>query len=114
MAVIDRDDQTKSFLKSLGFPDLNIHHSVNHYDFTKSGRRIMVIGPMGSGKTEFSARIYRDSQITLKKSEKVSELTTNGGADRRIVFYIRYFCPRAILVMIVKYFHPKSNTPISD
>ncbi|HEB31630.1 MAG TPA: thymidine kinase [Spirochaetes bacterium] len=89
MAVIERDDQTKSFLKSLGFPDLNIHHSVNHYDFTKSGRRILVIGPMGSGKTEFSARIYRDSQIALKKSEKLRELTTNAGADRRIVFYIR-------------------------
>ena len=89
MALIDRDEQTKSYLKSLGFPDLNIHYSVNHYDFTKGNRRILVIGPMGSGKTEFSARIYRDSQIALKKSKKVSRLTTNGVADRRTVFYIR-------------------------
>jgi thymidine kinase len=87
--LVEKNTQTNNFLKSLGFPDLNIHHSVNHYDFTKKGRRILVIGPMGSGKTEFSARIYRDSQIALKKSEKVRELTTVNGADRRTVFYIR-------------------------
>lgn len=89
MAVLEKDAQTKYFLKSLGFPDLKIHHSINHYDFTKSNRRILIIGPMGSGKTEFSARIYRDSQIALKKSEEVREMTTDNGADRRIVFYIR-------------------------
>lgn len=89
MAVVEDVKQTKSFLKSLGFPDLKIHHSINHYDFTKGDRRILVIGPMGSGKTEFSARIYRDSQVALRKSEKVYELTSEGGADRRIVFYVR-------------------------
>ena len=89
MAIVENKVQTKSFLKSLGFPDLRIHHSINHYDFTKKNRRILVIGPMGSGKTEFSARIYRDSQIALKKSEIVRDLTTDKGADRRIVFYIR-------------------------
>jgi len=89
LAIVENEVQTKSFLKSLGFPDLSIHHSINHYDFTKKNRRILVIGPMGSGKTEFSARIYRDSQIALKKSEIVRDLTTDRGADRRIVFYIR-------------------------
>jgi thymidine kinase len=44
---------------------------------------------MGSGKTEFSARIYRDSLIALKKSEKLSRLTMAGRADRRSIFYIR-------------------------
>jgi thymidine kinase len=76
-------------MKSLGFPDLKIHHSINHYDFTKKSRRILIIGPMGSGKTEFSARIYRDSQVALKKSDRVRVLTTEGDADRRIVFYVR-------------------------
>ncbi|MCK5569664.1 MAG: thymidine kinase [Spirochaetes bacterium] len=89
MAVLEKDAQTKYFLKSLGFPDLKIHHSINHYDFTKSNRRILIIGPMGSGKTEFSARIYRDSKIALEKSDEVRSLTTDKGADRRIVFYIR-------------------------
>lgn len=89
MALAENEKQTNYFLKSLGFPDLRIHHSINHYDFTKKNRRTLVIGPMGSGKTEFSARVYRDSQIALEKSEKIRELTTSGSADRRVVFYIR-------------------------
>lgn len=89
MAVVENEKQTKSFLKSLGFPDLRIHHSINHFDFTKKNRRILIIGPMGSGKTEFSARIWRDSKIALLKSASVRERTTDSGADRRIVFFIR-------------------------
>ncbi|UCB45270.1 MAG: thymidine kinase [Spirochaetota bacterium] len=89
MAVVDSDEQTKNFLKSLGFPYLKIHHAINHYDFTKGDRKILIIGPMGSGKTEFSARIYRDSLIALKKSEKLRGLTMAGEADRRNIFYIR-------------------------
>ena len=76
-------------MKSLGFPGVHIHHSINHFDFTKTDRRIIIIGPMGSGKTEFSARIYRDSQIALKKSDKVERITTTRGSDRRRVFYVR-------------------------
>jgi len=89
VAVVENEKQTKSFLKSLGFPDLRIHHSINHFDFTKKNRRILIIGPMGSGKTEFSARIWRDSKIALLKSASVRERTTDSGADRRIVFFIR-------------------------
>ncbi len=89
MAVVENEEQTKSFLKSLGFPDLRIHHSINHFDFTKKNRKILVIGPMGSGKTEFSARIWRDSKVALKKTHVVKCMTTDGDADRRIVFYIR-------------------------
>lgn len=89
LALVENELQTKYFLKSLGFPDLRIHHSINHYDFRKKNRRVLIIGPMGSGKTEFSARIFRDSQVALNKSEAVRERTTDGGADRRNVFYIR-------------------------
>ena len=89
MALIDNMEQTQSFMKSLGFPDLRIHHSINHFDFTKTDRRILIIGPMGSGKSEFSARIYRDSEVAMRKSEKVGQLTTSDRVDRRNVFYIR-------------------------
>ena len=50
---------------------------------------MLIIGPMGSGKTEYSARIYRDSQVALQKSDAVGKLTTNGQVDMRNVFYIR-------------------------
>ncbi len=89
MALIENSAQTRNFLKSLGFPDLQIHHAINHFDFTKSDRRTLIIGPMGSGKTEYSARIYRDSQVAMQKSAKVRNLTTNGQVDLRNVFYVR-------------------------
>jgi thymidine kinase len=89
LALIDNMEQTQSFMKSLGFPDLRIHHSINHFDFTKTDRRILIIGPMGSGKSEFSARIYRDSEVAMRKSERVRQLTTSERVDRRNVFYIR-------------------------
>jgi len=89
LALIENTEQTRSFMKSLGFPDLRIHQSVNHFDFTKTDRKTLIIGPMGSGKTEFSARIYRDSQVAMQKSEKVREVTTSGMVDRRNVFYVR-------------------------
>lgn len=81
--------ETVSFLKSLGFPSVRVHHSFNHFDFIRSSRRILVIGPMGSGKTEFSARVWRDARVALTKSEKIAEQTTTLGADRRKVFFIR-------------------------
>jgi thymidine kinase len=89
LAIVETSVQTSSFLKSLGFPDLQIHHAVNHFDFTRPDRRTLIIGPMGSGKTEYSARIYRDSQVALEKSEQVRKLTTNGRVDLRNVFYVR-------------------------
>lgn len=80
---------TADFMKSLGFPALSVHHSFNHFDFVRSSRRILVIGPMGSGKTEYSSRVWRDSQVALKKSGAIAGLTTSAGADRREVFFIR-------------------------
>jgi thymidine kinase len=81
--------ETVSFLKSLGFPSVTIHHSFNHFDFTRPSRRILVIGPMGSGKTEFSARVWRDARVAMEKSERIARETTTEGADRRSVFFIR-------------------------
>lgn len=86
---MDRVDETGQFLKSLGFPLLSIHHVATHHDFSAAGRRTLVIGPMGSGKTEFSARIWRDSRIALKKRGKAARLTTSGMVDRRDVFVVR-------------------------
>ncbi len=77
------------FLKSLGFPELRVHPPFNHFDFRRSSRRILVIGPMGSGKTEYSARVWRDSLVAQKKSNRIKEQTTTGKADRRKVFFIR-------------------------
>jgi thymidine kinase len=82
-------EETGRFLTSLGFPHFRIHHSFNHFDFTKGGRRILVIGPMGSGKTEYSARVWRDSRVALKKTPAVSDQVVTSGADRREVFFIR-------------------------
>ncbi len=89
MAFNPMEQQTQNFLKSLGFPALTVHDAQEHFDFTRSGRRILVIGPMGSGKTEFSSRVWRDSRVALTKSDRVARLTTTGEADRRRVFFIR-------------------------
>lgn len=83
------EGEAGDFLKSLGFPEIRVHQSNGHFDFTKPGRRILVIGPMGSGKTEYSARIWRDARVTLEKSDLVAELTRTGEADRRNVFFVR-------------------------
>jgi thymidine kinase len=86
-------DETASdsahFLRNLGFPLVQVHHSFNHFDFRKAGRRILVIGPMGSGKTEFSARMWRDSLVALRKAGSARESTCSGQADRREIFVVR-------------------------
>ena len=89
MSVTTRDEDTFRFLKSLGFPELSVHHAFNHFDFTRPGRRILVIGPMGSGKTEYSSRVWRDAQVASKKTGSVVERTVTQNADRRKVFFIR-------------------------
>ncbi len=89
MQEVQNSLDTQDFLKSLGFPSVRIHHSFNHFDFTRDSRRILVIGPMGSGKTEYSSRVWKDSLVALKKSGKIAKLTSTLGADRRKVFFIR-------------------------
>jgi thymidine kinase len=44
---------------------------------------------MGSGKTEYSSRVWRDSKVALSKSDELSTETATAGADRRRVFFIR-------------------------
>jgi len=82
-------DGGEDFFYSLGFPRLQIHGAFKHFDFTQGGRRILVIGPMGAGKTEFTSRIWRDSLVLRKKSHKVAGVTSSLLADRREVFYLR-------------------------
>jgi thymidine kinase len=95
--------ETAGFLKSLGFPALEVHEAFQHFDFRAAGRRILVIGPMGSGKTEYSARLWRDGEVARKKGSKVALETTywdaqkslfngesgQGNADRRNIFFVR-------------------------
>jgi len=99
---------TDHFLKSLGFPALQVHEALRHHDFKTSSRRVLVIGPMGSGKTEYSARLWRDAQVARKKGPAVAALTTRpdgqaslfdrreglGDADRREVFFVRSLLDR--------------------
>ncbi len=89
MYEVQNSPETISFLKSLGFPSVRVHHAFNHFDFTRSARRILVIGPMGSGKTEYSARLWRDARVAMTKSSSIGEQTSTDGADRRKVFFIR-------------------------
>ena len=89
MPRIDPHGDGSDFLKSLGFPTIDIHTTFSHFDFTNPGRRVLLIGPMGSGKTEFAARVWRDAAIAQKKGEKVRALTSSGDVDRRKVFFIR-------------------------
>jgi len=104
---IGRD--TDSFLKSLGFPALRVHEALRHFDFSIASRRILVIGPMGSGKTEYSARLWRDARVASRKGAAVAALTTRldsqaslfradeglGDADRRNIFFVRSRLDRA-------------------
>lgn len=100
----DRNDSdTAGFLKSLGFPALRVHEAFRHFDFREDSRRILVIGPMGSGKTEYSARLWRDAEVARRKGAAVASLTTSpdaqanlfrsdeglGDADRRNIFFVR-------------------------
>lgn len=80
---------SEDFLKSLGFPTISVHDTFTHFDFTKPGRRVLLIGPMGSGKTEFAARVWRDAAVAQKKGEEVRRLTSTGNVDRRKIFFIR-------------------------
>jgi thymidine kinase len=83
------EGETARLLKNLGFPLVSVHRSFDHFDFARPSRRILVIGPMGSGKTEFSARTWRDSLVARKKGETVRAATSSQGADRRELFVVR-------------------------
>lgn len=83
------DSEFEGFYRTLGIPRVSVHHPVNHFDFTRPGRRILVVGPMGSGKTGYAAQIWRDSQVALAKESALHECYTQDGADLRNVFFVR-------------------------
>ncbi len=83
------NDNYADFYRTLGLPQLHVHHPINHFDFTRPGRRILVVGPMGSGKTGFAAQVWRDSQVALSKDRAIRGCTTVDGADLRRVFFVR-------------------------
>ncbi len=89
MPNTENAQSSADFLKSLGFPTLTVHDTFQHFDFTLPGRRVLLIGPMGSGKTEYAARVWRDAQVARGKGEAVSASTSTGLRDRRNVFFIR-------------------------
>ncbi len=65
--------------------------SISHFDFKVKINLILVVGPMGSGKTEYAAKIYKDSLIVRKKSFKVLGNVIKGNRSRVNVFFIRNF-----------------------
>ncbi|UER67933.1 thymidine kinase [Borrelia sp. BU AG58] len=68
--------------------------SVSHFDFRSNLNLMLVIGPMGSGKTEYAARIYKDSLIIKSKSLKILDSITKGNRNRANVFFIRNILDR--------------------
>lgn len=69
---------------------IDTSQSANHFDFTIPGRRVLVVGPMGSGKTEYSLRIWKDSKVLEAKSSEVQKKTSYGSIDRRKVVCCRF------------------------
>lgn len=100
--------QINALFKNLGFPSLLMHEPNAHFDFATASRRILVVGPMGSGKTEYAGHVWRDAQVARTKSSAVQRLTSGadsqkylfdpasgiGHADRRYTFFARYALDR--------------------
>ncbi|AHH08761.1 Thymidine kinase [Borrelia anserina BA2] len=63
--------------------------SISHFNFKDNLNLILIIGPMGSGKTEYAAKIYKDSLVIKSKSSKVLSSITKGRRNRANVFFIR-------------------------
>ncbi len=103
------DRHTGTLYKSLGFPSVTVHEANTHFDFVEPSRTILVIGPMGSGKTEYAARLWRDAAVARRKGNAIAFLTCGGGtqkdlfepesgigtADRRNTFFVRYTLDKA-------------------
>lgn len=84
------DQEIIDFLANIGFRSTAIHRSFDHFDFSRGSRIILVVGPMGAGKTEFVTRVWRDAEVAKGKSSAVGALTTTAdGADRRNIFIVK-------------------------
>ncbi|AHH06857.1 Thymidine kinase [Borrelia crocidurae DOU] len=63
--------------------------SISHFNFKDNLNLMLIIGPMGSGKTEYAAKIYKDSLIIKNKSSEILASITRGLRNRANVFFIR-------------------------
>ncbi|BCR21387.1 thymidine kinase [Borrelia miyamotoi] len=63
--------------------------SISHFNFKDNLNLMLIVGPMGSGKTEYAAKIYKDSLIIKNKSFKILASITKGFRNRANVFFIR-------------------------
>lgn len=83
-------EKGNSFISALGFSRATVHSSLEHFDFRQEGHIFMVLGPMGSGKTQFAAQVWRESRLINKKSSQIlHQIQTSYGAKRTDVFFIR-------------------------
>ncbi len=78
-----------SLMKILYQKNVEVHHFFDHFNFVDHSKSILVVGPMGCGKTEYARRIWKDSQIARKKSKRIANQTSSGSYDRRNVMYCR-------------------------
>lgn len=84
------NEKSSSFISALGFSRATLHSPLEHFDFRQEGRIFMVLGPMGSGKTQFAAQVWRESLLINKKSSQIlKQIQTSYGAKRTDVFFIR-------------------------
>lgn len=83
------DHHFEAFFRTLGLPDPTVHWARDHFDFDRPARSILVVGPMGSGKTAFAAQIWRDSQVAMRKDADMPGCRLPDGADLRSVFFVR-------------------------
>ena len=75
-------EQINAWFKNLGFPSLVMHEPKAHFDFSTASRRILVVGPMGSGKTEYAGHVWRDAQVARTKSSTVQRLTSGANSQK--------------------------------
>ncbi len=81
---------------------LNNIVSVSHFDFRVKINLILVVGPMGSGKTEYAAKIYKDSLVVRKKSFKVLGNIIKGIEVGLMYFLLEIFSTRGGFKIIQK------------
>lgn len=82
-------ERAEDFYRVLGLPSLRVHPGRDHFDFSTPGRIILLVGPMGSGKTGFAAQIWRDARVAKTKVDPDGRWKSPAGADLRKVFFVR-------------------------
>ena len=88
------DNYNKVF-KSMGINSLSNLHYQEHFNFLKEKRIILIIGAMGSGKTQYAASIYKDSKVLKNKNSTIKAEFSYKDYDRRNVFYVKNYLDSA-------------------